>query len=500
MPQVCEVHDFRVRVLAEYPFNGAGRFVLYWMTSSRRARFNFALDRALDVSRQMNKPLLVLEPLRADYPHASERLHAFVLRGMQDNARRFREAGVTYYPYVEPRPGAARGLLEELARYACVVVGDDHPAFFLPALLRAGARLLFQRGVRFEVVDGNGLLPMRSTSRVFLTAHSFRRHLQKCVRPYLEDFPRSQPLRGYQMGAARVPSTVAKRWPAASKALLALEGLSEFPFACDTPSVAGAGGSSAAEARLRHFIRNGLVRYATDRNHLDADVASGLSPYLHFGHISAHHVFRAVVRESGWDVSRLGSVSNGSRTGFWGLGEGAEAFVDQLVTWRELGFNRCAHTRDYKHYDSLPEWARQTLAEHASDPREHCYTLEQFEAAATHDEIWNAAQRQLLRDGVIHNYLRMLWGKKVLHWSESPQVALQILLELNDKYALDGRDPNSYSGIFWIFGRYDRPWGPKRPVFGSVRYMSSDSTRRKLRLGDYLQRYGSDGPQLSLLT
>jgi deoxyribodipyrimidine photo-lyase len=153
-----------------------------------------------------------------------------------------------------------------------------------------------------------------------------------------------------------------------------------------------------------------------------------------------------------------------------------EALLDQVLTWRELGFNLCAQRDDFDQYESLPDWALQTLDAHRSDPREHVYSSAQFENANTHDPLWNAAQNQLRRDGKIHNYLRMLWGKKILEWSFSPREALDTMIELNNKYALDGRDPNSYSGIFWVLGRYDRAWGPERPVFGKVRYMSSKNT------------------------
>ena len=182
---------------------------------------------------------------------------------------------------------------------------------------------------------------------------------------------------------------------------------------------------------------------------------------------------------------------DGRREGFWGLSAPAEAFVDQLVTWRELGYNRCALDPDHDRYETLPDWARATLDEHAADPRPHLYDLAAFERAETHDPLWNAAQNQLVREGRIHNYLRMLWGKKVLEWSRSPREALAILIELNNRYALDGRNPNSYSGIFWIFGRYDRPWGPERPIFGKVRYMTSANTARKVRVVEYVERYGS---------
>jgi deoxyribodipyrimidine photo-lyase len=205
--------------------------------------------------------------------------------------------------------------------------------------------------------------------------------------------------------------------------------------------------------------------------------------------VSAHEVFARIAAQEGWSPDKLGKA-NGARTGWWGMSEAAEAYLDQLVTWRELGFNFCSIRQDYDRYESLPGWARATLEAHAGDPRPYVYPVEQLEAAQTHDALWNAAQRQLARDGWFHNYMRMLWGKKIYEWSRAPEDALAVMIELNNKYAVDGRDPNSYSGIFWCLGRFDRPWAPKRPRFGSVRWMSSDSARRKLDLDEYLARFG----------
>jgi deoxyribodipyrimidine photo-lyase len=172
--------------------------------------------------------------------------------------------------------------------------------------------------------------------------------------------------------------------------------------------------------------------------------------------------------------------------------------LDELITWREVGYNFAAHRTDYDQYESLPEWAQNTLREHAKDERGAVYRVEEFEAAKTHDALWNAAQRQLVREGRIHNYLRMLWGKKILEWSRTPQEAARVMIHLNNKYALDGRNPNSYSGIFWVLGRYDRPWGPEQPVFGTVRYMSSENTARKVSVKGYLRKYGCAGAQREL--
>jgi deoxyribodipyrimidine photo-lyase len=239
-------------------------------------------------------------------------------------------------------------------------------------------------------------------------------------------------------------------------------------------------------------VQRKLDNYQSDRNQPDIDGTSGLSPYLHFGHISVHAIFDELMRTADWTPDRVAQKPTGSSCGWWGATEAIESFLDELITWRELGFNLCWQRDDYDQYDSLPDWARRTLADHAGDRRAYVYSLEQFERSRTHDPLWNAAQRQLVREGRIHNYLRMLWGKKILEWSPTPREALTVMIELNNKYALDGRDPNSYSGIFWVLGRYDRAWGPERPIFGKIRYMSSENTARKVSVKRYLERYSAD--------
>jgi deoxyribodipyrimidine photo-lyase len=232
-----------------------------------------------------------------------------------------------------------------------------------------------------------------------------------------------------------------------------------------------------------------LGAYSDLRNEPEREATSGLSPYLHFGHLSIHEVLLAIAAREDWSPSAIATKVDGRREGWWGMSPAAEAFLDQAVTWRELGFNFGAFQPRGDRFETLPEWARRTLMEHAGDPRPHRYDLGAFEAAATHDPLWNAAQVQLVREGRIHNYLRMLWGKKILEWTRGPEEALEIMLELNDRYALDGRDPSSTSGICWILGRYDRPWGPVRPIFGTVRYMSSENTARKFSVKGYLKAY-----------
>ncbi|MEQ8791446.1 MAG: deoxyribodipyrimidine photolyase [Pirellulaceae bacterium] len=486
---MSDVPSLRVRAANDAEIAEGGEFVLYWMIAFRRAEHNFSLQRAVDWSRRLDKPLVILEALRCGYRWASDRLHRFVIEGMADNVAAFEDKPVLYYPYLEPKQGEGKGLLRELAADACVVVADDFPAFFLPRMIDAARA---QIPVKFELVDSNGLLPMRAADKVFARAFDFRRFLQKNLLPHLSEFPARDPI-----GRKKLPTLdalskkITNRWPPAdpAKLLAKQDALASFPIDHSVKPTASKGGSRAARETLETFLEQRLQIYHTDRNQPQREAASGLSPYLHFGCISVHEVFDAVVRREGWTPNKVSSKVNGSSSGWWGASEPVESFFDELITWRELGYNMCWQRDDYDQYESLPDWARATLAQHADDPRPHVYSLAEFEAAQTHDPLWNAAQRQLVREGRIHNYLRMLWGKKILQWSASPREALDVMIELNNKYALDGRNPNSYSGIFWVLGRYDRPWGPERPIFGKIRYMTSENTARKVRVNEYVQRY-----------
>ncbi|MFT7463003.1 MAG: deoxyribodipyrimidine photo-lyase [Pseudohongiellaceae bacterium] len=480
-----------LRCSAQGDIRADGRWVLYWMTATRRTRANHALDRAIELARQLDRPLLVLEALRCDYRWASPRFHRFVLDGMGDNARALTAAGVTYYPFVETRPGEGRGLLERLAEDACAVVADHSPVFFLPAMLEAARSRIT---VRFEAIDSVGLLPLRSSDRARFRAYDFRRLLQRELPAQLAHTALRAPLRRLALRPLpALPEDVARRWPAAPLAEIGLVNggldLAAMPLDHAVAPVEEEGGSRAGQAALRRFVRDVLPHYGERRNHPDQEGTSGLSAYLHFGHLSAQEVFDAVTAADDWTPERLSRHVTGKREGWWGLSPSAEAFVDQLLTWRELGQHFCFHRPDHSEYASLPDWARTSLAEHATDPRPYVYSHERFEQADTHDPLWNAAQRQLRETGVIHNAVRMLWGKKILHWSASPEEAWETLFALNDRWALDGRDPNSSSGIGWALGRFDRAWGPERPVFGKVRYMTSDSSRRKWRLKAWLERW-----------
>jgi len=475
----------RLTELNPGPPRPQGRYVLYWMTWARRTGHNHGLEHALHWARELGLGLMVLEALRADYAWASPRLHSFVMQGMADTRRRLAGAGARVLSYVEPAPGAGRGLLAALAQDAALVVADQYPAFFIPRMLAAAAQKI---DAPLTAVDSCGLIPLAAPGRWFPNAYSMRRWLQKELLGHLAQAPDADPLAKGLPPAPRLPRAITNRWPPARLAALAVgdcRGV-ELP---PGPEPAGLrGGEEAGQAAWRRFLAHGLDGYAQGRNQPGA--ASGLSPYLHFGHLSPHQVFAELAAHQSWAPHLTPANARGARRGWWGMSEDAEAFVDQLVTWRELGYGFCHQRGDAQSLGLLPDWARKTLAAHAGDQREHLYAAEQFEAAATHDALWNACQRQLMAEGKIEGYLRMLWGKKILEWSPSPEAALATMTQLNNRWALDGRDPNSFSGIMWCLGLFDRAFGPRRRVMGTVRYMASANTQRKLKLADYLRRFG----------
>jgi deoxyribodipyrimidine photo-lyase len=479
----------RLRPLNTRQWNAEGKFVLYWMIASRRLRWNFALQHAVDLAAGLGKPLVILEALDCDYPWASDRLHQFAIEGMAANARDAARSHATYYPYIEPGRGRGRGLIKALSSVACGIVTDHYPAFFLPAITRRAAE---QSACRFEAVDSHTLIPLSAHQRIFTSARSYRAFVQRELRRHLSEFPEEHPLKRLPRAPRLdgLPRRIAARWPAADVSARARPAslLERLPIDHSVPPVGARGGAAAGTKALKRFLAAALPRYAADRNDPDADCTSRLSPYLHFGHTSVFEVFSALMAQERWTTRRLGARGGGARDGWWGVGDSANAFLDQIVVWRELAFNGCEYVTDFTRFSSVPQWARDTLRAHRPDKRRR-YDLATLEGAATHDGVWNATQRQLMAEGWFHGYLRMLWGKKILEWAPDPQTALDWMESLMNRYSLDGRDPVSYASFTWVMGRYDRPW-PRRPVFGTVRYMSSESARRKLKMKTFLATYG----------
>jgi deoxyribodipyrimidine photo-lyase len=498
--------DARVRPCNQHkPDAGAG-YVLYWMQAYRRLNHNHALDHALRWSRQLKKPLVVYEGLRLDYPWASARHHRFMLEGMIANSLRAAKLGINYWPYVETPDQPARGLLRKLAEKACVVVTDDYPAFIVPPQIAA---LAAKTSTAVFAVDGNGIIPLAMYGDA-VSACAHLRHRVHRLFPEAwnhraspqPDFPK------FSRTSISPPFTPCE--PSSPDAIDKL--IAGLPIDQKVQPVTGIeGGSNAAQAVLQFFLDDKLDRYGNDRNQPDdpaRGAASGLSAYLRHGHISIEEIAEKVLNITGsWSVERINPSSRGKREGYYDSDPNISSFLDESLTWRDVGYHwhYCRNVRQslwrnpirkppawtypaFQDLEStLPSWALKTLRDHQTDRRPYLYPLEVLEAGKTHDPLWNAAQRELLVTGRIHNYLRMLWGKKVLEWSATPQEAYFILEHLNNKYAIDGRDPNSYTGILWCFGCFDRPWAPERKIFGTVRYMSSDNTAKKFKLGNYLE-------------
>lgn len=510
-------NDARVRKLNDEPTRPRGRYVLYWCQMFRRLAHNHALDYALAAARHLKKPLVVYEALKLNYPWAAARHHAFILEGMADNAATAGEMRLTYWPFVETPDDAGRGLVKKLAADAVMIVTDDYPAFIVPAHNRAIAKL----DVAVHAVDSNGVVPLALLGAAVGAAAHLRPRIHKLFAEAWQNRAAAEPDPGGLPAAKLTPPFEPWGPPADVAAFVA--GLPVDQAVPPLPK--DPGGAAAGRKRLTAFLRQKLARYAGERNLPDdpaQNAASGLSPYLHFGHVSIEEVIAKTVQTTGrWTPDEL-NLKTRNKDDFFCRDANVNSFLDEAVTWRDLGHhwhycrnvecgerNAKLKTRSWQATDQqprfnfvtmdftpsadgtldavLPEWAKATLKNHAGDRREFQYTLEQFEAADTHDELWNAAQLELVHTGHIHNYLRMLWGKKVLEWSGSPEEAYRVLEHLNNKYAIDGRDPNSYSGIHWCFGLFDRPWPPEREVFGTVRYMSSGNTAKKFDLAGYFQ-------------
>ena len=475
--------------------NPKGEYVLYWMQINRRFQYNYALEYAVALANKFDKPLLIYEGLNANYPWASDRIHAFMMQGMKENLDHAKERGLNFYSYLETEPNAGKGLIYELAENAVSVVSDEYPVFIIKAHNEnVGGKL----EIPYITIDSNGIIPLGVTDKDPYSAYLFRKVMQKHFLEAYTHPPKKDPLDELNnKDEVKLSNSFTDTYPQADEHLNDIEKtVSNLPIDHEVKTAELTGTRQAALGKLGHFVAHNLHQYDDKRNDPDAKASSGLSPWLHFGKISEYEIVKTVFdhQPEGWDLDDI-TPNNGKNSGFFNGDPNIESFLDEVITWREVGFHYAHHRPDYDQFDSLPDWALKTMGKHEDDEREYIYSLKEFEQSKTHDEIWNAAQTELRETGVMHNYLRMLWGKKIIEWTPDYRTALDYMIELNNKYALDGRDPNSYSGIFWCFGRFDRAW-QERPIFGKLRYMTSDSTRRKVKLDRYLDTFGN---QKSLL-
>jgi deoxyribodipyrimidine photo-lyase len=442
--------------------NGRGerpgaRYVLYWAQMNRRVDSNHALLFAAELANRLQLPVLYYEGLTCSYPYASDRLHTFILDGVPDTERRLKELGIGYIFYLRRRRSDPNDVLYRLAAQAAAVVTDDFPTFIAR---RHNKTVPDKLDVACYAVDSSCVVPMSRHPKREYAAYTIRPKIRKALPECLQAAPEIRIHRKYRAPASSYHT------PVSAAAIPTLVASCEIDHSVP-PSTAFRGGRTEALKRLEYFLEHNLRRYARRRNEPSAHATSNLSPYLHFGQLSSLEA--ALAARSYARAHRLT----------------ADEFLEELIVRRELAFNFARYAGDYASLASLPGWARQTLTKHAADPRSPAYSREQFERADTHDALWNATQQELLLRGTIHGYYRMYWGKKIIEWSASYDEALETMIYLHDRYALDGRDPNTYTNILWCFGLHDRPWA-ERPVFGTVRYMSLEGMKRKTEVAAYL--------------
>jgi deoxyribodipyrimidine photo-lyase len=429
-----------------------GSCVVYWMQRSQRGIDNLALDIAVEAANALVKPVVAFFAPVPFYPHANLRHYRFLNEGIPDIAAELARRNIGFVLRRYPDHSLLK-FCDEVN--AALVVGDENPMREPEGWRRAAAKKL---KIPLWTVDADVIVPSKLLEKAQYAAHTIRPRLEKQLKTFL----------------------VASRNPRAKVAWKKPEHLRSLPVDVDitegwdldrsvAPVPGWRGGTTEALRLLKEFVSHKLHNYGTQRNRPEVDHTSRLSPYLHFGHISP---ITAVLAVQHADAPKADK----------------ESFMNEIIVWRELAINLVRFNPNYDSFECAEPWAHRTLAEHASDPRPVLYTQEQLENASTHDPLWNAAQMQMVNQGWMHNYMRMYWAKKILEWSRSPADAHRTAVYLNDKYFLDGRDPNGYAGIAWaIVGKFDRPWF-ERPIFGQIRYMSGASTGKKFDSKKYIQQ------------
>ncbi|MDP9037933.1 MAG: deoxyribodipyrimidine photo-lyase [Acidobacteriota bacterium] len=449
--------DARVTVRRGGAPDPLGKCVVYWMQRAQRGRDNHALDLAVTLGNALSLPVVVYFAGISNFPNANLRHYVFLNRGLVDVEEDLRERNVGFVLRNAPNESHER-LLADVG--AAICIGDENP-MREPERWR---RELAQRiRIPFWTVDADVVIPTRHIEKAQYAAYTLRPRLYRLLPEYLAPYenPRAERTwvapNGFFADEPRQDMT--RGWKHLDRSVGAVESWT--------------GGYRAGSKRLANFAGALLANYDSTRNSPEVDGTSKLSPYLHYGHLGPLTIALAVDAAVKRDPK---------------LGGARDSFFNELIVWRELAVNFVQHTPGYDTADCAEDWAKKTIAEHARDQRERLYTLKQLEAAETYDELWNAAQIQMVEEGWMHNRMRMYWAKKILEWTPDVATAVAWAVSLNDKYFLDGRDPNGYAGIAWsMLGKFDRPWF-ERPIFGKIRYMSAESTGRKFDSKLYIQQ------------
>jgi deoxyribodipyrimidine photo-lyase len=445
--------DPRVTVRHAGTPDPVGACVIYWMQRSQRGLDNPALDVAVEAANALRKPVVVFFAPRP-FPPANLRHYGFLARGIPDIAEALAKRNVGFVLRRFPDHSLLR-FCDEVR--PSLVVGDENPIRQAAEWHNTVAKKL---KVPLWIVDADVIVPSKLLEKEQYAAHVIRPRLQARMKQFL--VAPTNPI-------AKVPWIKSPGLASLPSAAITLESLTEgWKINRSVQPVSEwRGGTVEALRLLRDFVTHKLQSYTRDRNHPELEGTARLSPYLHFGHIGPHTIALAVQKAGAPTVAK-------------------EAFLNQVIFWRELSINLVHFNPNYDTFECGEPWAHRTLAKHAKDARPVLYTERQLENAETHDPLWNAAQMQMVSTGWMHNYLRMYWAKKILEWTPSPAHAHQIAVRLNDKYELDGRDPNGYAGIAWsIVGKFDRPWF-ERAIFGQIRYMSGASTGKKFDSKKYI--------------
>ena len=430
-------------------------YVIYWMQSSQRVEYNHALEYAIEMANELNKPLLVYFGITDSFPEANWRHYRFMLEGLKEVRYDLHKRNIDMLiQKVSPEKGA----IELSSRAALMVVDRGY------LRVERHWRKLVAENANCPIVqvETNVIVPIETASqKEEYSAATLRRKLNRL----LDDFV--IPLDEQKV---KIPSTDMH---------LELQefDMDDLDMAIERlnidmsvkPVDKFTGGTKQAKIHLEDFIENKLARYNELKNEPGLDYSSNLSPYLHFGQISPLYIYR-----------RLMEVDLKDK----------EDFLEELVVRRELSMNFVFYNDRYDTIHSLHEWAKKTLSDHEDDKRDYIYSLETLERAETHDPYWNAAQKEMVLTGKMHGYMRMYWGKKIIEWSESPEKAYNMAIYLNNKYNIDGRDPNGFTGVAWCFGKHDRGW-KERDVFGKIRYMNDKGLERKFDMESYLEKIGS---------
>ena len=462
-PYVRDQLSTRTIPLNEKRLQPDGDYVLYWMQTTQRLEDNWALRLAITEADRVGKPLLIHHGLDPSYEYASARFHTFVMQGARELATRAEAMGLTYRFMLRRKKDDDRRALDRIAARAAIVITDLFPT---AGVAERSRRFAERVNCRVLAVDSVGVIASSSFHKEEYAARTIRPKLAKLLELSLEPVDDRAPKRAM---SPALHASLDADWLDVRHCDIAAE-VAKCDVDHSVGEVESRGGLRAARERLANFAADGLPNYAERRrNPSDTGGSSRLSPYLHNGMISPLEVVQAV----------RAAVPPAQ----------SEPFLNEMLTWRELSLNFCLRNPNYASLAALPDWVHRSMRAHANDERAVTYTLDELEGAATHDAIWNAGQRELVETGHMHNVVRMLWGKSVITWTESYEQALTWLLHLNNKYGLDGRDPNSFAGIQWCFGKFDRPFA-NRPVWGTIRPMSLARAVTKYDVGDYVARWG----------